>query len=117
MNIPSPISISPEDLNIWLLSDRNKPVIVDVREKDELILASFPYDFIHIPLSEFTGSLSDLNPGLLMNKKIVVLCHSGVRSYNFGCWLLAKNLVKEIWNLEEGIDGWSKYVDPRIPRY
>jgi len=25
--------------------------------------------------------------------------------------------VKEIWNLEEGIDGWSRYIDPSIPRY
>jgi len=26
-------------------------------------------------------------------------------------------LVSEIWNLEEGIDGWSKYIEPTIPRY
>jgi len=25
--------------------------------------------------------------------------------------------VSEIWNLEEGIDGWSRYIDPSIPRY
>jgi len=25
--------------------------------------------------------------------------------------------VNEIWNLEEGIDGWSRYIDPLIPRY
>ena len=32
-------------------------------------------------------------------------------------WALENNLVNEIWNLEEGIDGWSKYIDQTIPRY
>ena len=27
------------------------------------------------------------------------------------------NFLGEIWNLEEGIDGWSRYIDPSIPRY
>ena len=51
------------------------------------------------------------------NKKFVVLCHAGIRSYNFGQWSLDNNLVNEIWNLEEGIDGWSKYIDQKVPRY
>ena len=50
-------------------------------------------------------------------KKFVVLCHAGIRSYNFGQWSLDNNLINEIWNLEEGIDGWSKYIDQTIPRY
>jgi rhodanese-related sulfurtransferase len=50
-------------------------------------------------------------------KKFVVICHAGIRSYNFGQWSLDNNLVNEIWNLEEGIDGWSKYIDQTIPRY
>ena len=51
------------------------------------------------------------------DKKIVVLCHAGIRSYSFGQWSLDNNLIDDIWNLEEGIDGWSKYVDQTIPRY
>jgi len=31
--------------------------------------------------------------------------------------VLDNNIVSEIWNLEEGIDGWSRYIDPSIPRY
>ena len=51
------------------------------------------------------------------DKKFVVLCHSGIRSYNFAQWSLDNALVNEIWNLEEGIDGWSQYIDQTIPRY
>ncbi|SVC69665.1 uncharacterized protein METZ01_LOCUS322519, partial [marine metagenome] len=25
--------------------------------------------------------------------------------------------VEEVWNLRDGIDGWSRDVDPSIPRY
>jgi len=25
--------------------------------------------------------------------------------------------LSEIWNLEEGIDGWSRNIDSSIPRY
>ena len=36
----------------------------------------------------------------------------------FGFKKISDNkIVSEIWNLEEGIDGWSRYIDPSIPRY
>ena len=50
-------------------------------------------------------------------KKLVVLCHMGIRSYNFGTFLLDNKFVQEVWNLEDGIDGWSKYIDANVPRY
>ena len=54
---------------------------------------------------------------LFEDREIVVTCHAGIRSYNFCQWSLDNNIVSEIWNLEEGIDGWSRYIDPSIPRY
>ena len=53
----------------------------------------------------------------LKYNNVVVRCDSGIRRYNFGQWALENNLVNEIWNLEEGIDGWSQYIDQTIPRY
>ncbi len=53
----------------------------------------------------------------LVNKKFVILCHRGIRSYNFAQWLIDNELVKEVWNLEEGIDGWSIHIDSSIARY
>ena len=40
----------------------------------------------------------------------------GVRSLHFSQWFM-DNVLQEIWNLEEGIDGWSKYIDSGMVRY
>jgi rhodanese-related sulfurtransferase len=47
----------------------------------------------------------------------VVICHAGVRSWHFGCWLLSRDPHRSVWNLSGGIDAWSVTVDPRVPRY
>ena len=98
-------------------SEKEDPVLIDVREQSELELARFTQEFLHIPLSEVTYEcVEEIFTGLL-EKEIVVTCHAGIRSYNFCQWCLDNNIVSEIWNLEEGIDGWSRYIDPSIPRY
>tara|TARA_Y100001970_G_C13650754_1_gene563453 strand:+ start:116 stop:466 length:351 start_codon:yes stop_codon:yes gene_type:complete len=112
-----PKSLNAIGLYDWLQSDVNKPIIIDVREKIELEIANFPFMDIHIPLSNMTldSVVSELKS--YPQQKFVILCHKGIRSYNFGCWLLDNNLAKEVWNLNDGIDGWSKDIDDAIPRY
>ena len=112
-----PKTINAHSLNDWFNSEEENPIIIDVREQSELKIASFPKDFLHLPISKVSFDYVKTKMSSLLNKKIVVLCHAGVRSYSFGKWSLENNLVKEIWNLEEGIDGWSKYIDDKIPRY
>ena len=112
-----PKNINAVDLNDWFNSENENPIILDVREDAELEIACFPKEFLHLPISKVSienvkSTISDVK-----NKKIVVLCHAGIRSHNFGQWSLDNNLVSEIWNLEGGIDGWSKYIDQTIPRY
>ena len=41
----------------------------------------------------------------------------GVRSLDFGIWLLEQGITKSVWNLVGGIDAWSTDVDQSIPRY
>ena len=112
-----PKTINAVDLNKWFNSGDENPVIVDVREGSELEIACFPKEFLHLPISKISAEYVRKKIGELKDKKIVVLCHSGIRSYSFGQWSLENDLVNEIWNLEEGIDGWSKYIDQTIPRY
>ena len=112
-----PKTINAFELNEWFNSEEESPTIIDVREDSELKIASFPGEFIHLPISKVSAEyvkskISDAN-----DKKFVVLCHAGIRSYSFGQWSLDNKLVEEIWNLEEGIDGWSRYIDKSIPRY
>ena len=112
-----PKSITSYDLNDWINSDKQNPIIVDVREQAELEIACFPKEFLHIPISKVSfKSVQEKFRGF-PNRQIVVICHAGIRSHNFAQWSLDNNLVGEIWNLEEGIDGWSRYIDPTITRY
>ena len=115
--IKKPKSINAYALNEWFNSAHENPVIIDVREQSELKIASFQKEFLNLPISK--ASLDDVQRKIdhLKEKKIVVMCHAGIRSHHFAQWLLDNNYVNEIWNLEEGIDGWSRYIDPTIPRY
>ena len=112
-----PKTINAFDLNEWFHSEDEDPIIIDVREELELKIACFPCKFLHLPLSQLSAEYVNIKISDEIDKKFVVLCHAGIRSYNFGQWSLENNLVNEIWNLEEGIDGWSKYIDQTIPRY
>ena len=112
-----PKTINAFSLNAWLNSEKENPTIIDVREKSELEIASFPHQFLHIPISLISVEYVKTKIKDLKSKKIVVLCHMGIRSYSFGQWSLDNDIINEIWNLEEGIDGWSKYIDQTIPRY
>ena len=112
-----PKSINASSLNDWFNYEKEAPVLIDVREHSELELACLPKEFLHIPISKVTSEyVKEIFAGL-SDRKIVVTCHAGIRSYNFSQWCLDNNIVREIWNLEEGIDGWSRYIDPSIPRY
>ena len=112
-----PRSLSVHKLNDWINSEEENPIIIDVREDMELEIANFPYTNLHIPMSKV--SVNTLSSMLCKYKgnKIVVLCHMGIRSYNFGIFLLENNFIEEVWNLENGIDAWSKYIDSNVPRY
>ena len=112
-----PKSIDAYGLQKWLSSLNDKPVIVDVREYVELNIASFPFTEICIPMSQVSIELVVSELEQYSARKFVVLCHRGIRSYNFGQWLLDNGIVDEVWNLNEGIDGWSRDIDPSIPRY
>ena len=112
-----PKTLNAFDLNEWFNSEDENPIIIDVREDSELEIAVFPREFLHLPISKVSADYVKTKISDLKNKKFVALCHAGIRSYNFGQWALENNLVNEIWNLEEGIDGWSQYIDQTIPRY
>ena len=112
-----PKTINAFELNEWFNSEEENPIIIDVREDSELEIASFPRKFLHLPISKVSTDYFKTKISDTKGKRFVVLCHAGIRSYNFGQWSLENNLVNEIWNLEEGIDGWSKYIDQTIPRY
>ncbi len=113
-----PLNISAKELNKILEDDScEKPFIVDVREDNEIAIASFSFSVLHLPLSkavDWSGKIEELLPH---DQPIVVVCHAGVRSLNFGVWLLEQGINNQVWNLVGGIDAWSTDVDKSVPRY
>tara|TARA_B100000212_G_scaffold9823_1_gene7283 strand:+ start:246 stop:596 length:351 start_codon:yes stop_codon:yes gene_type:complete len=114
-NIPKTLTV--HNLKNWLNSTKENPIIIDVRETMEIGLASLPFVDIYIPMSEVSLDHVSSILSIHHDKKLVILCHRGIRSHNFAQWLIDNELAKEVWNLEEGIDGWSSYIDSSIPRY
>ncbi len=116
MNQQIPRSLTPIELNNWLSTSPSKPVLVDVREQQELAIATFPAEIIHLPLSQASQWLNNLPQQLSKQKPLVIICHSGIRSWDFANWLIDQGW-NEVWNLEGGIDAWSIHVDSTVPRY
>jgi rhodanese-related sulfurtransferase len=89
----------------------NRPLILDVREPEEVVLAAFP-DAVHIPMGEVPTRLSELD----QRRETVVVCHHGIRSAQVAGYLATKGFVR-VLNLTGGIDAWSLTVDSSVPRY
>ena len=118
MNQNIPLNISPKQLNKIIEDDASEnPFIVDVREDNEIAIASFPFSVLHLPLSKASIWSANLEELLPQNQPIVVVCHAGVRSLKFGIWLLEQGISKSVWNLVGGIDAWSTDIDQCVPRY
>jgi rhodanese-related sulfurtransferase len=116
MTPPTPRTIRATDLNQRLQA--GAPLqLVDVREPMELELAALPHPVIHLPLSRSSEWVERLEALLARDLPVVVLCHAGIRSWQFACWLMEAQGYGEVLNLQGGIDAWSVEVDPSVPRY
>ncbi|QEY32865.1 sulfurtransferase [Synechococcus sp. RSCCF101] len=113
---PTPARLSARELQERLASGERLQ-LVDVREDQELEMARLNHPVLHLPLSRSQDWLPALPDSLDPTTPVVVLCHAGMRSWQFGCWLLEQQAHSEVWNLEGGIDAWSVDVDPSVPRY
>jgi rhodanese-related sulfurtransferase len=102
--------ILPEELS-ERLGRGERPVILDVREPEEIAIASFP-GATHIPMGEIPSRLTELDP----DQETVVVCHHGIRSAQVAMYL-AQNGFEHVLNLSGGIDAWSEDADPSTPRY
>ncbi len=118
MNQKSPGNLSAKDLHGWLQETGGvQPLVIDVREDDELEIAPFPFSVMHLPLSKSSQWIGSLHERIPSNTEVVVICHAGIRSWRFGTWLINQNWGCVVWNLVGGIDAWSTEVDSTCPRY
>jgi sulfur-carrier protein adenylyltransferase/sulfurtransferase len=104
-------SISSTELASLLKSHGAGILLLDVREEEERAAASIQPSR-HIPMNSVPDHLSELP----RNRRIVVYCHHGGRSYAVASYLEAEGFT-DVTNLSGGIDEWSRLVDPRVARY
>ncbi len=102
--------ITPKELNN-LLESNNSPILVDVRESDELSICALP-NHIHIPLAQIPTRFSEIPK----DKDVVVYCRSGGRSGN-AVSFLSQNGYTKVKNLIGGMLRWSDDVDSKITKY
>ena len=71
-----PKSINASSLDDWFNSEKEDPVLIDVREHSELELARFSKEFLHIPISKVTSEYVKEKFSGLLDREIVVSCHA-----------------------------------------
>lgn len=100
--------LSPRELKS--LMDMGEVELFDVRPDAERALASIA----HARSLDERGQ-SYLR-GLTKDTPVALHCHHGVRSRAVAEQLLREGFTR-VYNLEGGIEAWSRDVDPSVPRY
>jgi len=118
-------NLHPAELAQWLAPDAGSaargagsaargagaPLLLDVREHWEYALCSLPGS-VHVPMREIPARLNQLDP----SRPIVCVCHHGVRSLQVAMFLEHRGF-ESVFNLQGGVDGWAREVDPTMPIY
>lgn len=109
--------VQPSDLAAWLqaASAHGQPLVLDVRERFELQIASIKTDgltFMAVPMSTVPMRLDDID----LSRPIACLCHHGARSMRVAAYLAQQGFA-HVANITGGIDAWAHECDPSIGYY
>lgn len=95
------------------LHDEKDCLLLDCRNQNE-------YDFVHIdgctliPMGELQQRITELDS--FREKRIVVYCHIGGRSFQVASWL-RKQGFSQTQSMAGGVEAWAEQIDPKLPRY
>ncbi len=107
--------ISVEELAQRLRKDVGKLQLLDVREPEEVAIASIE-GFEILPLSQFAQWCDSIHTRFDTDAETLVMCHHGIRSAQMCQWLTSQGFTN-VKNVVGGIDAYSILVDPTISRY
>jgi rhodanese-related sulfurtransferase len=103
--------LSVSQLKEWLDGDKERPVILDVREPWELKVCVLDGS-MPMPMRSVPARLDELD----RDKPLAVICHHGIRSQQV-CYFLAHQGFDKVYNVMGGIDAWAKQIDPSMQKY
>ncbi len=110
MSTETPLEISVQELS-GMMAAGNSLTILDVREPQELAICKFEKS-LDIPMQSVPANLEKLqNIDFL-----VVVCHSGMRSWQVSQWLRQQG-IENATNLAGGIDSWAREIDSSMATY
>jgi len=108
-------TVDAPGLSDFLLSQSAAPLLLDVREPWEVATAALEIQGIQtkaIPMNEIPHRVGELDRA----QPVVCFCHHGMRSAQVVAFLMRQGYT-DVYNLDGGIDAWSRLVDPGVPRY
>lgn len=105
-------NLRASELADWLAdTQRQSPVLLDVREDWEVDLCSLPGSK-HLPMQRVPACLDEFDP----NGDLVVICHHGMRSMQVAMFLERQGF-QSVFNLTGGVAAWADEVDSSMRRY
>ena len=110
MTSETPLEISVQQLN-EMLNAGESLTILDVREPQELAICKLG-NSLDIPMQSIPANLDRLRDAELL----VVVCHSGMRSWQVTQWLRQQG-IDSATNLAGGIDSWAREIDTSMATY
>ena len=102
--------VTVEELNEELRGDA-PPVLLDVREEDELKISKLDYQH-HIPVDDLRDRVDELS----LDDDIVVICRTGLRSGNATLFLRERGFTR-VRCMVGGMNEWSERIDPTMRQY
>ena len=82
------------------LAEQKKPVVLDVREANEVQADGIIAGALHIPMTELQARVGEVP----RTGEIVAVCKRGQRSWNVAQWLRQQGY--DVSSLSGGVDAW-----------
>jgi rhodanese-related sulfurtransferase len=108
--MPGVATVTVQELR-QMLAQNPPPLLLDVRELEEWQFCRIE-GARHLPMSQIQQRVGEREP----TQETVVYCHHGVRSHMVAEFLTNKGFSR-VASLTGGIEAWSVFLDPSVPRY
>lgn len=104
--------LGPDEVSRRLAEEPDGIRLIDIRPADERAYSNI--GGTHVPVFELADRIAELEVD--RDRDLVLYCRSGHRSASVVAWLRARGFSR-VFNLEGGINAWSRVIDPKVRAY